>query len=1046
MKMIKLTHRYGLILWIILFGITSRALGQTVDCSTTPVWQSDGIYAIEGTPVQLNGKKYENNWWTQNENPETNSGEWQVWTLLGTCDNNQLPTVNLTSPSPNSVFEAGNTVTLAATATDSDGQLAKVAFFYGGILIGEDLTAPYTVNWSNVPAGNHQLTARATDDQGASTVSDAISITVTGTNGNLLPTASLTAPANQTSYLLGTTITISASASDPDGQITKVAFYQGSNPISESLTAPYTITWTPNTAGTYQLVATAFDNDGASASSQPIEIFITNGNEQFELANLPLQIQLNQGDEKTYTFDAPISSVLSRNRDVIGIQINGNQVTITGNKAGRTGLKITSGNQHYYMGLRINHADGSVPGLPKHLSVGSVSEDITGDLAFWEGIDDIGLTNTEMDIRYIYINGGALQGWRSWGPNRPRDFARNSLKYGLIPFFVYYNIPDGGESYERDLMHVRDVNYMNEYFIDLNTFLDQVEEVMQGDLYGIVLEPDFLGYMQQQSGTEDPTEIATAVNSTTIAPNAGNIRTLVERINQTIDTRRTQGNTIFYGWQLNLWAYPNSGAKGVLRSTDEQGIEGGKRLIKDAATQTTLFAIASGVLTHNANFLSIDKYGLDAMGHINNADPSVSTWFFNNDHWMNYLYYVNTMHQTSGYPIILWQLPVGHINSTKTLSAYTGQPFADFPNTSAKYEDSSSDFFLGDTFDPNTAVRRAYFQQNQYNDPKLQVNGNEITWGSHMQETKDAGVISVLFGAGVGASTDGIGAPPTDDYYWIQRVQSYYEAGAPLLDKEYGLGNDNPCASGCDPIIRFVDPEPNTTLIRTQLREVNIRLAAWDLDGSINSLSASINGSSITLNQSGLNYSLTWLPPAFGSYTLQVIATDDAGRTVTESTQITIQEFDPASCNVAPWDAATVYNVKHTEVSYDGNIYRNKWYTMEDLPSAGDPWEFVQLCSGSTARKTNKETSGYPLDVEPVAFPNPFTHQLTFHFGLETASEVSLEIVDLLGRSVQTHQKRYATKGIYQWQLSTATLPKGVYLYQLKADGILLKQSRLVKQ
>lgn len=50
-----------------------------------------------------------------------------------------------------------------------------------------------------------------------------------------------------------------------------------------------------------------------------------------------------------------------------------------------------------------------------------------------------------------------------------------------------------------------------------------------------------------------------------------------------------------------------------------------------------------------------------------------------------------------------------------------------------------------------------------------------LTYGSHMEETLAAGVRLVLMGAGVGASTDGVGNPPTDDYFWIQKVQEYYQ-------------------------------------------------------------------------------------------------------------------------------------------------------------------------------------------------------------------------------------------------------------------------------
>ena len=42
-----------------------------------------------------------------------------------------------------------------------------------------------------------------------------------------------------------------------------------------------------------------------------------------------------------------------------------------------------------------------------------------------------------------------------------------------------------------------------------------------------------------------------------------------------------------------------------------------------------------------------------------------------------------------------------------------------------------------------------------------------------MEETKDAGVVSILFGAGVNASTDAVGSPAPDNYWWITKAQRY---------------------------------------------------------------------------------------------------------------------------------------------------------------------------------------------------------------------------------------------------------------------------------
>ena len=91
---------------------------------------------------------------------------------------NAPPTVSITSPADGAVFAWKPTITVTATASDSDGTVAKVEFLDGTTLLGQDTTAPYSYNWRNVSQGNHALTARATDNRGAVTTSSQVGITV----------------------------------------------------------------------------------------------------------------------------------------------------------------------------------------------------------------------------------------------------------------------------------------------------------------------------------------------------------------------------------------------------------------------------------------------------------------------------------------------------------------------------------------------------------------------------------------------------------------------------------------------------------------------------------------------------------------------------------------------------------------------------------------------------------------------------------------------------------------------------------------------------
>jgi hypothetical protein len=96
---------------------------------------------------------------------------------------NVAPQITLTSPVNNASFAIGSSITLSANATDTDGTISKVEFYRGATLLGQDNTSPYNLTWTNVLAGNYSITAKATDNAGATTVSNPITITIgTGTS------------------------------------------------------------------------------------------------------------------------------------------------------------------------------------------------------------------------------------------------------------------------------------------------------------------------------------------------------------------------------------------------------------------------------------------------------------------------------------------------------------------------------------------------------------------------------------------------------------------------------------------------------------------------------------------------------------------------------------------------------------------------------------------------------------------------------------------------------------------------------------------------
>jgi hypothetical protein len=185
---------------------------------------------------------------------------------------NVPPTVGLTNPTNGSSFAAPATIALAANASDSDGNVTRVDFYQGATLIGSATSAPYIAAWSGVAAGNYTLTARAADNRGAVTASAPVNITV---SPNSPPTVSLTAPAANATFYAPATISLAATASDSDGSIARVDFYQGATLIGSATSAPYTATWIGVSAGTYALTARAVDNAGEIATSAAINVTVS---------------------------------------------------------------------------------------------------------------------------------------------------------------------------------------------------------------------------------------------------------------------------------------------------------------------------------------------------------------------------------------------------------------------------------------------------------------------------------------------------------------------------------------------------------------------------------------------------------------------------------------------------------------------------------------------------------------------------------------------------------------------------------------------------
>lgn len=191
-----------------------------------------------------------------------------------TSTQNQVPVVALTAPASGASYVAPASVALTATASDTDGTIARVEFYSGTTLLGTDTSSPYSFTWSSAAAGTYSLTAVAYDNAGATGTSAARTITVTPT-ANHVPVVSLTGPASGATYVAPGSVPLTATASDTDGTIARVEFYSGATLLGTDTSSPYSFTWSSVPAGSYSLTAAAYDNVGAKVTSAARTITVT---------------------------------------------------------------------------------------------------------------------------------------------------------------------------------------------------------------------------------------------------------------------------------------------------------------------------------------------------------------------------------------------------------------------------------------------------------------------------------------------------------------------------------------------------------------------------------------------------------------------------------------------------------------------------------------------------------------------------------------------------------------------------------------------------
>jgi len=214
---------------------------------------------------------------------------------------------------------------------------------------------------------------------------------------NFEPKISITNPSDSSTFTAPVSITINAPASDSNGTIVAVEFYQGTTLLGKDSTAPYSFTWNNVAPGNYKLTAKAYDNGGATETSAAVTITV-NG---------------VQG----CTASGSISRELWSN--VTGTGVNTIPVTTTPTSTSQVSLFEGSVNVGDNYGARYR---------------GYICPPVSGNYIFWIASDDYSELwlstndNPSNKVRIAYVNGYTAS--RQWTKYTTQQSAQINLVAG----------------------------------------------------------------------------------------------------------------------------------------------------------------------------------------------------------------------------------------------------------------------------------------------------------------------------------------------------------------------------------------------------------------------------------------------------------------------------------------------------------------------------------------------------------------------------------------------------------------------------------------
>jgi hypothetical protein len=239
------------------------------------VYQQDESIPFAGTCTDSDGTITSTAWSSNTDGALSNANTFNMGLSVGThvvsltcIDNdnatevanvtirvNDPPTASITAPADGSVHNLGDSVTIGATAADTDGSVTAYAWTSD---IDGALSSASSFSTSGLSLGTHTITLKATDSDGA-TATDSVTIKI-----NDYPTASIILPTDGALYAGNENTPFEGTGSDTDGS---VASYAWTSSIDGALGTTNSFSASGLSPGTHVITLSVTDDDGAATTA-----------------------------------------------------------------------------------------------------------------------------------------------------------------------------------------------------------------------------------------------------------------------------------------------------------------------------------------------------------------------------------------------------------------------------------------------------------------------------------------------------------------------------------------------------------------------------------------------------------------------------------------------------------------------------------------------------------------------------------------------------------------------------------------------------------